>query len=165
MYKIEAIVMTNNHEAFVLSERPKITFERHGKFLFGLDEYGVFADCYGYERPTKYAKAFGGREFEIPMNDGTVTKASGQWWHGASHAFTKTLGCNIISATARDIKSLKDCYVFCGLHAVEEELIILRKTYTGKIYEYWEYEALLTGKTFMWDKDPKNPKNLLGEKT
>ncbi len=94
------------------------------------------------------------------MTDGTVTKACGQWWDDGSSAFTKELGCEIISATAREITTLKKCYVFYGLMAVAEELAILRKTYTGKIYEYWEYDCILNGRCHQWDRDPKNPKNV-----
>ncbi len=158
MYKIEAIVMTNGHEAFVLSEWPKITYERHGNHLLGLDEHGVFANSYVYEKPGPTWKAFAGRKFDIPMTDGTVTKACGQWWDGGSSAFTEALGCEIISVTAREITALRQCYVFCGLRAVAEELAILRKTYTGKIYEYWEYDCALNGRCHQWDRDLKNPK-------
>ncbi len=158
MYKIEAIVMTNGYEAFVLSECPKITYERYGDHLLGLDEQGVFANSYQYRRPSDTWRAFGGRKFNIPMVDGSVIKAHGQWWDGGNLAFTDALGCEIITVTARDIISLRKCYVFSGLRAVAAELAILRKTYTGKVYEYWEYDCMLNGKSVPWARDPKNPK-------
>lgn len=140
MYKIEAIVSMNGGEALVLSEKPKITYEKYGNVLLGLDEHGVFAGNYIHEAPSERWKAFAGRKFDIPMSDGSIIKAERQWWDGGLNQFKEILGCNIIHATARDIVSLKNCYVFCGYSAVEEEYIKLRETYTGKIYEYREYE-------------------------
>lgn len=160
MYKIEAIVMANGEEAYVLNEAPRITYERYGNYLFGLDEYGVFANSYKYDKPCKHWKAFAGREFEIPMSDGTTIKANGQWWDGGTGQFTETIGCEIVRVIARDIAALKKCYVFHGLRAVKDELVKLRNTYKGKVYEYWEYECCLTGNSFRWDRDPKNPQNM-----
>lgn len=142
MYKIEAVVIMNGHDALVLDKDPEITYERHDEFLFGLDEHGVFANSYGYESPGPTWKAFGGRKFNIPMTDGTVIEASGQWWDKGIHEFEEALGCNIIPATIRTKEELKNCYVFCGCLAVEEEYRKLRESYTGKIYEYRELKKL-----------------------
>lgn len=158
MYKIEAIVMMNGHEAFVLSDTPRITFERHGKFLFGLDEHGVFAGSYYYQKPSKSWEAFAGRKFDIPMTDGTIEKAYGQWWDGGGSEFSEAIGGKIISVTASTLDRLKKCYVFTSYRAALEEAEKLRATYTGKIYEYWEYNAELNGRCPQWDMDKKNPK-------
>jgi len=50
-YKIEALVKFNVRIAVVLDKCPVITYERHGNFLLGLDEYWVFVRYrrrYGY---------------------------------------------------------------------------------------------------------------------
>ena len=159
MYEIKAVVRFNDCEALVLSEKPKITYEKHGNFLFGLDKYGLFAGSYGYEAPGEKWKAFGGNKFDIPMTDGSVIKAYGQWWDNGTKDFSDALGYKIINVTAKEIEDLKRCYVFNGHKAVEEEYTNFRKTYTGEIYEYWEYDFVLRGKSFQWERDPKNPKN------
>lgn len=99
MYKVEAVVKFNNGEALVLNKHPQIKYERHGRYLFGLDEYGIFVNVYKYETPIGRFVAFAGREFDIPMEDGTVTKAKGQWWDAGSNELAKALGSKIISVT------------------------------------------------------------------
>lgn len=37
-YKIEAIVKFNDGEALVLDRFPEVKYERHGRYLFGIDE-------------------------------------------------------------------------------------------------------------------------------
>jgi len=145
MYKIEAVVKFNNSEALVLSEHPKILYERYGNYLFGLDEYGVFCDCYKYGRPSKGWEAFAGRKFKIPMTDGSFIDAHGQWWDGGAQEFAKTLGSEIISVTIRTKAELKNCYVFCGCRADKVEYLKLRSQYTGDVFGYWDYEKLLKG--------------------
>ncbi|HDZ27756.1 hypothetical protein LCGC14_1413340 [marine sediment metagenome] len=162
MYKIEAVVKFNQHEALVLNESPEITYERYGNALLGLDKYGIFCNSYEYETPSKGWEAFAGRKFDIHMADGTVEKAYGQWWDGGTQIFIATLGCSIINVTANEIERLKRCFVFTGYRAVEEEYDKLRETYTGKVYEYWEYDCELTGSCWQWEKDKRNPKNMVG---
>ena len=146
MYKIKAVVKFNNGEALVLNKIPIIKYERYGDMLVGLDEYCIFANCYYYQAPDNLFKAFGGDKFKIPMTDGSFVEANGQWWDGGESKFTKILGSKIIIVTISDIESLKKCYVFFGYKAVLEEYIKFRKTYTGKIYEYYEYECELISK-------------------
>ena len=143
MYKIGAVVKFNRSEALVLSEYPKILYERYGKYLFGLDEYGVFCNCYKYDSPSKGWEAFAGRKFKIPMTDGSFIDAYGQWWDGGADAFAKTLGSEIISVTVRTKEALKKCYVFTGCRAVKEEYLELRSQYEGEVFGYWDYEKLL----------------------
>ena len=143
MYKIEAVVKFNKSEALVLSEHPKILYERYGNYLFGLDEYGVFCNCYKYDSPSKGWEAFAGRKFDIPITDGTFEHAYGQWWDGGADEFAKALGSEIISVTVRTKDDLKRCYVFTGCRADKAEYSKLRGQYQGKVFDYWEYEKLL----------------------
>jgi len=160
MYEIGAVVKFNSDEALVLSEKPVITYERYGNVLLGMDEYGVFLDSYVYKRPSDRFRAFGGRKFDIPMSDGSIIKADGQWWDAGHEEFEEKLGSKVLHVTAHEVKSLKSCYVFCGYLADQEEYEKLRKSYTGRVWEYWEYECELTGNCAMWNKDEKNPKNM-----
>jgi len=159
-YKVEALVKFNDSIGIVLDKYPVITYERHGNYLLGLDEYGVFVNCYEYEQPGPTWKAFGGREFDIPMTDGSVIKAFGQWWDGGGKYFSEVIGGAIVPATVQTVEGLRKCYVFHGCRASKKELTDLINSYSGKTYEYWEYECFLTGKCHMWDKDAKNPKNM-----
>lgn len=142
-YKIEAVVKFNAGEALVLNEHPIIKYERHGGYLFGIDQYGVFTDVYKYEAPIGRFVAFAGREFEIPMTDGTFIKANGQWWDGGGDELGKALGSKIIEVTVSTKKKLEKCYVFGGLRADEKEYQKLRDTYNGKVFDYLEYKKII----------------------
>lgn len=142
-YIIEAVVKFNEGEALVLNEHPEIKYEKHFPYLFGVDQYGVFVNVYKYDPPTPGFVAFAGREFEIPMVDGTVTKATGQWWDEGINELGKALGSEIIPVTVNIRRDLEQCYVFYGLKADKQEYEKLRSTYKGKVYGYWEYVELL----------------------
>lgn len=142
-YIIEAVVKFNNGEALVLNEHPEIKYEKQFPYLFGIDQHGVFVNAYKYDPPTPGFEAFAGREINIPMADGTVTKATGQWWAGGINELEKALGSKIIPVTINIMEDLKKCYVFYGLKADKQEYEKLRSSYKGKIYGYWEYEAFI----------------------
>ncbi|MEE9540517.1 MAG: hypothetical protein V3V85_03365 [Candidatus Thorarchaeota archaeon] len=92
----------------VLDRLPQYVYERTGEFLIAEDE-GFFS-FYKYERPGPTWKAFAGREFDLPMKDGTVEHACGQWWDRtpASHSFLYHTGCNIV-------ERLAECNVFYSM--------------------------------------------------
>lgn len=94
----------------VLDEMPTFVFERTGKHLFA--EHDGFSRCYAYETPGPNWQAFGGWKFDIPLKDGTVEHASGQWWD-----------CSPLGMKARQprtsvgiatVEMLEKCYVFTG---------------------------------------------------
>lgn len=146
--KIEAVVISNDREVFVLNKRPVITYEPYKNFLIGLDEDATFCNAYVHQTPSRYAKAFAGREFDIPMTDGSVTKAKGQWWDPESGAsVAEALGDEILSGISLStLEDLKRCYVFTGNYsAIKGPLTKLREAYAGKVYGYWEYEAIIKG--------------------
>jgi hypothetical protein len=153
MYKIEAVVKFNDGEALVLNENPIIKYENHGKFLFGVDQYGVFVNVYYYDRPSEHWQAFAGRKFNIPMVDGTFIEAHGQWWDGGSKELGEAIGSEVVLATINTRQRLEDCYVFFGARADSKEYQKLRATYTGKVYGYWEYEAICKKREKPWRED------------
>ena len=81
--KIVDLVKANNR-CWVVFDEPvgQLTYEKHGGLLIGSDEQGIFYDCLYYDRPTPNMRAFAGREFDLPMKDGTVTHCNGQYWYG-----------------------------------------------------------------------------------
>lgn len=101
----------------VLDTMPEFVYERKGNNLVASDD--GFYDCLFYERPTKYSKAFGGREFELPMKDGSVIKASGQWWDGG---YSDNAPEEIIPVGINTIAGLHHCYVFSSGHISKEKL-------------------------------------------
>lgn len=132
-FKIEAVVSMNGGEALVLNRAPRPLYEFSGKDLIGRD--GPFIDVLKYDPPSGRFKAFAGREFDVPMADGSMVKASGQYWSaGLKGAVDAAWGTE---------SGLKNCYVFKSGSWDADALAELRSEYTGEVFPYWAYEALL----------------------
>lgn len=143
MAELAALVKFNNSKAFVLKDKVKLRYTRHGNILIGIDDSGTFVDCLYYETPHGAFRAFAGREFDIPLENGEVIHCNGQWWQGGAEKAEEILGKNLVSATYGDMESLRKCYVYTGYCAIKEKLEELEATYNGKLYEYYEYEKVL----------------------
>lgn len=143
MNELVALVKFNRGKAFVLKNELNFKYQKHGGLLIGIDESETFVDCLFYERPTANFKAFAGREFDIKLENGETIHCNGQWWHGGTDKAEKLLGKEIVSVTVEDVQGLKDCYVFTGCFAFKHRLEELADSYTGKLYEYREYEEEL----------------------
>lgn len=131
--KIEAIVKFNKGEAYVLNRKPEFLYEFSGKDLIARD--GLFASALKYEKPTGRFKAFAGSEIRFPMLDGTTTIGTGEYW-----------GCGVdgmVDVTYNTKESLLRCYVFVGSSACPVAMEKLRSEYTGDIYPYYAYQAVI----------------------
>ncbi|MFQ3543485.1 hypothetical protein Q7A53_05315 [Halobacillus rhizosphaerae] len=147
MQELLALVKFNGRVALVMKDKIKLTYSKFDDVIIGKDQTGVFFDCLYYEKPIGKWKAFAGREFEIPLENGEVVKCNGQWWSGLNENARKIIGHqNLIPATANDMEDLKRCYVYNGFTALKEDYEKLISTYSGKIYEYYEYEKLIRNK-------------------
>ena len=132
-FKVIAVVQFNKDEAIVLDRPIKLSWEPDGKSFIGYD--GPFRDYLAYEYSSGNMKAFGGAELTLNMYDGSVKKIKDHWWH------TSLEGTRDI--VVKDIESLKRCYVFGGAKISPEEYMLLRGSYKGEVYPYWEYEKIL----------------------
>ena len=111
---IDVILHTNKYftQTFaVINESPKFLYERKGNCLVASDD--GFYSTYFYDAPSKNWRAFAGRTFDIPMKDGTIIKANGQWWDGQHQQNAPE---PIVDIGAATIKELEKCYVFCSGH-------------------------------------------------
>jgi len=124
MSKIEIIdVIDHRHKygvqvELVLNRFPAPLFERRGQQLLIGHDSGVF-QFYGYERPSPNWKAFAGREFDIPMADGSVIHASGQWWD----VFPNDFRGLVYSHGLNTIERLSECNVFFGGFHIDREIV------------------------------------------
>ncbi len=143
--KIIAVVKFNEGHAYVLEKNPEFVYEKHGGLLIGTDETETFYNVLFYEVPFEQFKAFGGREFELPLKGGGVEKCNGQWWDGKAHKAAEILNKNFVHVTFESKESLEKCYVYSGCYADEEKLQKLVSEYDGRVYGYREYESLLKG--------------------
>ncbi len=140
-YKILALVKFNDGVALVLDKKPELIYKLIGGIIFGTD--GLFYDCYEYGSCDKNWKAFGGRKFDIKLENGEIINCYGQWWHGGFNKVEKLIGRKIGHATAKTINGLKECYVFSGY---EVDFLLFNefiKTYSGIVYPYREYEKII----------------------
>lgn len=140
-YKILAAVKFNSRIAYVLDKEPELTYKKVGNIIYGTD--GLFYSCYEYSGMSPNRKAFAGREFDITLEDGEVINCVGQWWDGGFAEVEKITNCKIEHATINTLDKLKECYVFSGYEVDAEKFNQFIKSYTGGVYDYWEYEKII----------------------
>lgn len=142
--KILDIVKFNNFIALVVDKMPELTYEKKGEYLIGSDDSNLLFSCLYYQDCGKY-KAFSGREFDLPMKDGSTIHLNGQYWNDEEGRCAKFLNINLGRITIADIEELKKCFVFRGLQAnvdVYEKLVkeFLEANPNYEIFGYYEYE-------------------------
>jgi len=124
----------NTQEFLVLDNMPDFKYEE--KIMEGrrvlIAKDGIFSSLYYFQQPDQYAKAFAGREFKIPMKDGSFIIAKGQWWHGHSDADTVSVGISTVEELAK-------CNVFSSIdinRGVFDSLINKRKNPSNNYNKY-----------------------------
>lgn len=147
--KIVDLVKANSRLWIVFDEPAgQLTYERHGDLLIGSDEQGIFYDCLYYDRPSPNMKAFAGREFDLPMKDGTVTHCYGQYWYGRVSEAGKVVGEEIAEIGASTKEELKHCFVFTSRNIsrrkLDEMIEEFEASHPGyKPFEHREYRDLI----------------------
>lgn len=144
--KLKALVKFNDEKALVLNKKIEFEYQKHRNLLIGMDKTKTFVDCLYYEEPRGGFKAFGGREFDITLDNGETINCNGQWWHGGFSEAEEILKMKLTSVTVKDIHSLRECYVFRGCFGVKNKILDLVADYSGKVYGYHEYERELQTK-------------------
>lgn len=132
--KVIAVVQINSGEALVLNRPINFIYEEIGRDLIGSD--GPFKRPLLYSPASAAFKAFAGREMTLNMRDGSQRKIKDHWWSGCLPGHQGVTAC--------DLESLKKCYVFFGGMAIApEDYQILRDSYTGCVYPYWDYKKII----------------------
>lgn len=152
---LDIIQYHHGGQNYVFDEIPALTYERRGRFLIGSDDTGTFWDilCYGRERDL----AFGGREFDLPMKDGSVTHCAGEWWQSNPTSAAEYVPEDLEEIGARTLEALKKRYIFSSYLIVKSKLdSMLAAFFEGHInYQYWEpreYEYWIGGKGKILDE-------------
>lgn len=143
--KIIAKVRFNDGYAYVLNRNVNFLYTKmDDKTIIGYDE-----EIYQFYKKDSFGKnwkAFGGREFELKLTDGSVEKCYGQWWDGITKTAQELFKDKRMKHFAFSTnEELKRCYVYYGATCDAKWLEKLDAEYTGKIYEYYEYEKILKG--------------------
>jgi hypothetical protein len=98
----------------VVDRKPSRVYARDGNRLTSSDD--GFHDFLQIDPGTKLA--FGGREFDIELSDGSVYHATGDVWSvGAPMGFEQTVGVGI-----NTLEGLDECYVFTSASISAEKL-------------------------------------------
>lgn len=135
--KIVAVVSMNGSEALVLNRPLRFLYAQEGNDFIGRD--GDFSYYYKYERGGGRFVAFAGRPVSIHLENGESKTLQDHWWH---HVPT---GVRSVSVCSND--ELRKCYVFYTANIEGDALKKLRETYTGEVFDYWDYKKALHGDT------------------
>lgn len=145
--KILAIVDTGKQTFYSLDERPEMIYEKHGSLLIGKDKSEVFYDVLIYEGCGPTWKAFGGREFDLPMADGSTTHCYGQYWSGGTSRAEELLGIKLARIAAESVSELARCYVYSGYHVDVEKFETLIKISNPDVHRgedaYKKYKSIV----------------------
>jgi hypothetical protein len=111
MIKIIDIIHHSNkdytQEFLVLNRMPNFLYKRKGNWLEA-EDCGFF-NFYHYQESRH---AFAGREFDIPLANGEIIKAYGQWWDGLPGDYYGL----VVPTAIGTIEKLGQCNVFSGAH-------------------------------------------------
>lgn len=117
----------------VVNREPNYLYERKGIWLIGEDS--GFFNFYKYDKPGGRFYAFAGRKFDIPMKNGSVEKAYGQWWDGTPADYY-----GLVFETGYGTpEGLSDCNVFCSVR-VDTEIIDKWLSENEPSNNYYKYD-------------------------
>ena len=105
---------TYNQHFLLLNRKPVFTYDKTDNWLIAED--AGFFSFYHFDRPSKNFKAFAGRVFDIPLKNGEIINANGQWWDAVPLEYKD----KILSLGYGTIDSLSGCYVFCHIYVSKE---------------------------------------------
>ena len=117
----------------VLNRSPVFIYGRKGEWLIAEDS--GFFNFYKYDRPSGIFYAFAGRKFDIPLHNGLVEKAYGQWWDGIPDDYQEL----VQSIGYGTPEKLSECNVFSGVSA---DLCIIEKWLSENVpsNNYYKYD-------------------------
>lgn len=141
--KLLYLVESGESKFLVFDEMPDKISTKYGDDTIIGRIGGIFYDFLAKRNGRR--EAFGGRKFDIILDNGKVEKCEGQWWDAVTdrakeelekegNPFSKMMLIGVSS-----VDRLLDCYVYCGLWASESKIEEMIADYKGRIYEYYEF--------------------------
>lgn len=168
--EIKATVKFNGGKAYIFKNIEEYKYYRiNNDIIYGTD--GIRYICYKYDPPSGRVSAFGGRKFEIKIEDtGEIVECYGQWWDGGYDKLVKHLNLDLISITYNTDEELKKCYVYYGACVDKTKFeSILKESGDLFYYGYYDYEKVLKYQE-MWSSNydkivklEKDKKNLINQ--
>lgn len=127
--KIIKLIKQNGHYSAMFDVIPEITYEKVGSDYIGssVDLNGsIIASSYlGYE---SWGKAFGGRELNLTMKDGTIQSVKDYWYDCGSY---KKHG-EFIGIGAGTLEGLQDCFVYFGFNINKDKFNDMIEDYLSR---------------------------------
>lgn len=142
--KLLYLVDSGKSKFLVFDEMPDKISTKYGDDTIIGRIGGIFYDFLAKRNGRR--EAFGGRKFDIVLDNGKVEKCEGQWWDAVTdrakeelekegNPFSKMMLIGVSS-----VDRLSDCYVYYGLWASESKIEEMIADYKGRIYEYYEFK-------------------------
>ena len=152
----------------IIQERNKV--DLYGNvvyYIYWFDKYGNDITKYGDDtiigriggifydflaKRNERREAFGGRKFDIVLDNGEIEKCEGQWWDAVTERAREELEkegnpfSKMMLIGVSSVDRLSDCYVYYGLWASESKIEEMIADYKGRIYEYYEFKEEIINK-------------------
>lgn len=135
---IKLIKNSVGHYCAMFDEIPEMTFEKIGSDYIGsYEEDGKVILSWHLEK-WGFKDAFGGRELNLKMKDGTTKTIKDYWFDNGSY---EKHG-DFISIGSGTLEDLQRCYVYCSMNINKEAFTDMVEEYLkkDKLYEYNEVE-------------------------
>lgn len=148
--KLLYIVESGNYKYLVFDEMPDKISTKYGDDTIIGRIGGIFYDFLAKRNERR--EAFGGRKFDIVLDNGEIEKCEGQWWDAATDRAREELEkegnplSKMVLIGVSSVDRLLDCYVYYGLWASESKIEEMIADYKGRIYEYYEFKEEVINK-------------------
>ena len=148
--KLLYLVESGESKFLVFDEMPDKISTKYGDDTIIGRIGGIFYDFLAKRNERR--EAFGGRKFDIVLDNGEIEKCEGQWWDAATDRAREELEkegnplSKMVLIGVSSVDRLLDCYVYYGLWASESKIEEMIADYKGRIYEYYEFKEEVINK-------------------
>lgn len=143
--KLLYLVESGESKFLVFDEMPDKISTKYGDDTIIGRIGGIFYDFLAKRNERR--EAFGGRKFDIVLDNGEIEKCEGQWWDAATDRAREELEkegnplSKMVLIGVSSVDRLLDCYVYYGLWASESKIEEMIADYKGRIYEMLNIES------------------------
>ena len=144
------VVESGDYKYLVFDEMPDKISTKYGDDTIIGRIGGIFYDFLAKRNERR--EAFGGRKFDIVLDNGEIEKCEGQWWDAVTDRAREELEkegnpfSKMVLIGVSSVDRLLDCYVYYGLWASESKIEEMIADYKGRIYEYYEFKEEVINK-------------------
>lgn len=148
--KLLYLVESGKSKFLVFDEMPDKISTKYGDDTIIGRIGGIFYDFLAKRNERR--EAFGGRKFDIVLDNGEIEKCEGQWWDAVTDRAREELEkegnplSKMVLIGVSSVDRLLDCYVYYGLWASESKIEEMIADYKGRIYEYYEFKGIYAQK-------------------